>query len=228
MDRYNPFNAVAAFEKQIAEFTGAPRAVAVDTCTAALFLSFEFCRRENSAGFYATQVAIPRHTFVSVPMMAVHAGYGIRWTDEDWQESGGYRLSPLPVFDYALRLDKGMFSQEATLFAEAEAPVLMCLSFQYRKPLPIGRGGMILHNLGDRADNWFRRARFFGRHEVPAMEDPGPEFLGWHMYMEPERASKGLTHFMHYPDKGISRRIEYPDVSKYAVFRSFTREGSDE
>ena len=163
-------------------------------------------------------------------MMAVHAGYKLKWSDADWQghnANGWYRLHPLPVWDCALKLEKGMFSSEAVMFAECEGPVIMCLSFQYRKPLPIGRGGMILHNFGSRADNWFRRARFFGRHEVPAMEDPGPEFLGWHMYMEPERAAKGLMHMVHYPDEGVYRKIEYPDVSQYDVFKPHTVGDSD-
>jgi len=230
MDRANPFDAVEAFERQIAEFTGAPYAVAVDTCTAALFLALkQFHMTGVSARLMdslAQQVMppiplleIPKRTFVSVPQAAIQAGFKIRWTDKDWQQRGYYRLDPSPVFDSAICLRKDLFVEDMRVSQYEKA---LCLSFQYRKPLPIGRGGMILHNWGEEADKWFRLARFFGRHPVPALEDPGPEFIGWHMYMEPERASKGLTHFMHYPEAGIHQRIQYPDLSRYKVFARHT------
>ena len=244
-DRYNAFDVVKTFEQQMAEFTGAPFAVAVDSCTAAIFLSakrmyIEWMANEVGRGgmhqmFPAVPVIkIPRHTFVGVPMSMIHAGYkNIEWTDESWQpvthtgmhghrrRTGGYySLDPLPLYDAALCLRKDMFKEPGNL----SLPRTMCLSFQYRKPLAIGRGGMILHNLGKEVDNWFRRARFFGRHEVPSKDETGPEFCGWHLYMEPERAARGLTLLMNYSSRGQRDPlwIEYPDLSKYKVFREHT------
>lgn len=232
-DRYNAFDVVKTFEDEAAKFTGAPRAVAVDTCTMALFLSLKLCRqahdtvRDYQPGISGVfdrlpVVKIPKRTFISVPIMAIQAGWMIQWVDRDWHDY--YQLDPLPVFDAAICLRKDMFKEPERC---GSPPHVMCLSFQYRKPLPIGRGGMILHNLTDQADSWLRRARFFGRHEVPIEQDPGPEFLGWHGYMEPERAANGLTQLMRYPDEGHQvAHVEYPDLSEYEAFKPYTVAGA--
>ncbi len=53
------FETVAEFEKQIADFFGAPHAVAVDCCTHAL----ELCFRHQGVD----SIAVPTHTYISVP-----------------------------------------------------------------------------------------------------------------------------------------------------------------
>lgn len=234
---YNAFDVVTQFEQVMAEYTGAKYAVAVDSCTAALFLGLRY--HFETLDELPPSVWIPRDTFVSVPMAAVHAGFSLEWREAtyNWQQAGWYWLLPVPVVDAAVSCKRDIFHevlrwrdcwQSASLPdeqfkhvpAEEQPPTFVCLSFQYRKQLPIGRGGMILHNDAV-ADEWFRRARFFGRHAVPATEEPGPAMLGWHMYMEPERAAKGLSLMMHMPDDPEPPVVHYPDLSKYSVFEPY-------
>lgn len=188
------WTAVAQFEQRIAEYAGASYAVAVDTCTAALFL----CCKRLKVG----RVTLPRYTYVGVPMAVLHAGGKVDFEPVFW--SGQYHLKPYPIVDSACRLSRGMY----------KAGELCCLSFQYKKHLPIGRGGMILTDSTEHAE-WFRAARFNGK---PHTSSP-PAFLGWHCYMEPERAARGLVLADNLPDHNADLVNSYPDLSTYEVFR---------
>lgn len=242
MTTHNPFSTVTEFENAMKEYTGAPFAVAVDSCTSALFLSFKYqydkaiAAEHEKGGMHEVMPAIqvltmPKHTHISVPLAAIHAGWPLQWADHDVNACGHYRIGHLPVFDSALRLGRHMFKdlwrREAALAEFVEIPedaiIYMCQSFQYRKHIPIGRGGMILHN-DPEADKWFRKARFFGREEVPMMADPGPTMLGWKLYMLPEEAARGLCFMQNIPDNPPDLKILYPDLSKYKVFETYVED----
>lgn len=228
----NPFDVVRTFEHEMAAYTGAPRAVAVDSCTSALFLCFKRVCDGRLRNLCC--LSMPKKTHISVPTMAIHAGAFIEWRDEDW--GGVYPIvlnkddvackEPV-VWDAALRMRKHMFNEFVPAAHESATGVsrpvaFACLSFQYRKHLPIGRGGMILHNGSDADDEFFRRMRFFGRAEVPAMEDPGPTLLGWHCYMTPDEAARGLCFMQNIPVASHDLEIDYPDLSQYEVLRAHT------
>ena len=74
----------------------------------------------------------------------------------------------------------------------------MCLSFHHRKHIPIGRGGMILTN-NTQAYKWFAKARYDGRDMKKKFTDDNIKSVGWHMYMTPEQAIKGLELFSKFP-----------------------------
>jgi dTDP-4-amino-4,6-dideoxygalactose transaminase len=98
---------------------------------------------------------------------------------------------------------------------------LQCLSFQYRKHVKIGRGGMVITDDID-AVKWLRMARINGRHEGVSQADEQLEFCGWNMYMTPEQAARGLSLMEAlpkepHPDCGSSET--YPDISKQKVFQ---------
>lgn len=192
----NPYQIVRDFEAAVAEYAGSRYAVAVDTGTAALFL----CCAYHKVG----QVSLPKHTYCSVPCAIIHAGGRVVFDEREWQ--GTYWLDPYPIVDGACRFRRGMY----------EAGTYHCLSFQYRKHLAIGRGGMILTN-DEAAVEWFKLARFNGRHEVPLTEDV-PAMIGWHCYMEPERAAKGLTLLSIMPDDNPDRTFKYPDLSTFNLY----------
>jgi dTDP-4-amino-4,6-dideoxygalactose transaminase len=192
----NPYDTVRNFESVIAEYAGSQYAVAVDTCTDALFLC---CKYLN-----VQEVTIPCHTYVSVPCAIIHAGGKVKFSKETWQ--GIYSLKPYPIIDAACRLYRNMYHQDT----------FWCISFQYRKHIPIGRGGMILTN-SKGAYEWFKLARFSGRHEVPLIEDT-PAMIGWHCYMEPERAAKGLTFMLNIQDKYPDLCFTYPDLSTFNLY----------
>lgn len=190
---------VERFERRMAAYCGAPHAVAVDTCTAAIFLCI---KRRNPK-----KVAIPCRTYLGVACAVLNAGCALGLDDEHWW--GGYALvdeddDPICA-DCACRLWKD---------CAKNVGCPMCLSFQYRKHLKIGRGGMILTASAEDAA-WFRKARFCGRAEPNGV----PEFVGWHCFMEPERAARGLVLMDSLPDRNEDLVFEYPDLRDYEVLR---------
>lgn len=197
METPNPWQIVRDFEAAVAEYAGSKHAVAVDTGTAAIFLACVYCQ--------VTKVKLPKRTYVSVPCSVIHAGGQVEfWANHDW--SGVYDLYPYPIIDGACRFRRGMY----------ETGTLHCLSFNYRKHLAIGRGGMILTD-DPKAAEWLKLARFSGRHEVPLMEDK-PAMIGWHVFMEPERAARGLTLLSMMPDDNPDRVFQYPDLSTFGLY----------
>jgi dTDP-4-amino-4,6-dideoxygalactose transaminase len=193
----NPFSIVRDFERVVAEYAGSRYAVAVDTCTAAIHLCLEWW------GVRGKTVMLPKRTYVSVPCAVIHAGGKVRFDDRWW--IGDYLLDPLPVFDSACRFHRGMHV----------AGTFRCLSFQARKHVKIGRGGMILHD-DTAADEWFRLARFSGRREVPLMDDR-PTMVGWQCFMAPERAARGLHLMSVLPENPPDLTFDYPDLSTFGI-----------
>jgi dTDP-4-amino-4,6-dideoxygalactose transaminase len=157
----NPYKVVQMFEEEIAYYTGAPYAVSVDSCTNALFLCCKYLNVKD--------VIIPSKTYLSVPMSIIHSGGDVIFdTTEDTNHwSGLYQLKPYPIWDSAKRLTSSMYIPGQ----------FMCLSFHIKKPLAIGKGGMILTDNLD-AVNWFKKARYEGRSEKFYKQDD-IEFCGW-------------------------------------------------
>ena len=65
-----------------------------------------------------------------------------------------------------------------------------CLSFQYSKHIPIGRGGMILTD-SKKAAEWFKVMRNDGRREIPKEKD-NVNLAGFNAYMTADQAARGL------------------------------------
>lgn len=197
------YSVVADFEKMIAEWSGSKYAVAVESCTAALFLSLLYRRIKGET------ITIPKYTYPSVANSIIHAGGFVKFSDRDW--SGVYELEPVGIIDGALRFKKGMYKGG-----------LHCLSFHSKKLLPIGRGGMILTD-DEFAYKWLKKMRFDGRAEdVPISEDD-LEYVGWNMYMMPEQAARGMMLFELLKNSDIpdldSKAQNYPDLSKLKAYQ---------
>lgn len=203
----DPFDVVRQFEAALCEYTGAKYAVTTTSCTMALLLACSF--NSNPWLFTgAAKIAIPKRTYVGVPMSILHAGIAVEFTDDDWR--GSYRLYPTRIADSARRFTSGMF-----------VPCEMrCVSFHPTKILGLStHGGAILHDL-DTADRWLRRARFDGRTEGVAPRDDKIRHLGWHCYMTPVTAAEGLTRLTTLPKHNDDlSNSDYPDLSKLAIFR---------
>lgn len=186
------------FENLVAEYADCNYAVAVDSCTNALFLSMMYCRATGNLPDNNT-IEIPNRTYISVPMQAIHAGFNVDLVDIFW--SGAYKINSIPVVDSAQRFTEGMYRQ----FNDT----LYCLSFHSKKILSIGRGGMILTN-DINARDWLRRSRYDGRSSLyyNNINNQTVPTLGWHMYMTPEEAVRGVEQFYKLPthndDSGCS------------------------
>lgn len=191
------------FEKTVADYTGSPYAVSIDSCTNALFLC---CKWLN-----VDEVTIPSKTYVSVPCSIINSGGKVKFEHIEW--TGIYQLKPYPLYDSAKRFTSNMYIPNS----------FMCLSFHVKKQLPIGRGGMILCD-DKKAYEWFKMARFDGRHECPLTED-NFEMIGWNYYMSPEQAARGLWLMMMYPKHNEDMAYEeYPDLSKYKIYTEANRQ----
>lgn len=197
----DPRDVVDIFERKVAEFAGAKYGVAVDCDTHALFLTLKYLNAQGS-------ISIPKHTYQSVPMYIRHAGCQVTFRDEQW--SGMYQLQPYPVWDAAVRWHKGMYQGGFHI-----------TSFQMKKRVPIGRGGMILTD-DFTAVEWLRKARYDGRDLSTSQWDDDGDICGWHMYMTPEDAARGIILMdqipEHNPDSASWQN--YADLSKKRLFQS--------
>ncbi len=195
--KHNPYKIVKMFEEEMEEYTGAPYAVSVDSCTNALFL----CCKYLNVG----EVTIPKKTYISVPQSILHAGGKVKFEEVDW--TGIYQLKPYPIFDAAKRFTKNMYIPST----------FMCLSFHIKKHLKIGKGGMILTD-DPEAAQWLKRARYEGRNEINYHND-NIEFLGWNMYMTPVEAAQGLMLMQNMPEQNADLGEYYTDLTRNSIFQ---------
>ncbi len=191
---------VDIFETKLAKYSGSKYAVTVDSASSGLFLALKYL---NCSG----QVKIPRQTYVSVAMQIHHAGCDVTLEDIEW--SGIYQLKPTKVFDSAARFTPGMYVGDGAL---------QVLSFQIKKRVPIGKGGAILTD-DKAAYDWLRLARYDGRDLSLPYDDPGHvKQIGWHMYMTPEDAARGIL-LMDKLGSGshsdVASRASYPDITHW-------------
>ena len=230
----NPHQVTKDFELALCEYTGAPYAVAVNSCTAALLLAVAWHLRNQARtesvwhtglrgefrGHLCSPIEIPKRTYISVPMSIIHAGGRPTFRDENWL--GAYQLKPLPVWDSARLFTFGMYTRNALT---AALPLgrgeggMVCVSFHASKTLGLEQGGAILHD-NPEADAWLRRARFDGRTEGVAPADDKFEMVGWHAYLNPSTAAQGILRLHSLPRHNEPLpNDEYPDLSTMEIFR---------
>lgn len=208
----NPYEVTRQLENELCAYTGAPFAVAVNSCSAALTLAVQWHYRPGAKYEHFSdalnRVEIPRHTYVSVPCAIKLAGCDVRWRDEDW--SGAYQLKPLPVWDSARRFTSDMYIPGQ----------FQCVSFSTTKILGIEQGGAILHDNAE-ADVWFRRMRFDGRTEGVNPLDDRFDLVGMHCIMLPSIAAQLVLKLHHLPKHNADLpSYQYPDLSKAPAFTS--------
>jgi dTDP-4-amino-4,6-dideoxygalactose transaminase len=200
----NAFEIVKDFENAVAEYTGAPYCVSVNSCTNALFLSLYWNKEAKGK---AQDVNIPKFTYVSVPAQIKNLGLKVSFRDEPW--SGSYQLRPYQIYDSARRFTSNMYKWNT----------YQCVSFHWSKILGIQQGGAILHN-DKQFDSWARKARFDGRTEGVKPKNDQIIWPNWHMYLSPEIAAEGLVRLMHLPKNNPDLPPdEYPDLSTLEVFK---------
>jgi dTDP-4-amino-4,6-dideoxygalactose transaminase len=204
----NPFKIIDDLEQAICDYTGAPYAVTVNSCTMAILLAVKWHIDHGYAGLaHRPQVSCPKRTYVSVPMSIIHAGAKVVFRDQDW--SGLYKLDPLPVYDSARYFSSGMYILGS----------MMCVSFHATKVLADTQGGAILLNNPD-AYEWLKRMRFDGRTQGVAPINDNFREIGYHCYMSPDVAARLLHKLSVLPYK--NRPLDndnYPDLSTFEVFK---------
>lgn len=196
---------IRLFEETIAEYVGSKYCIAVDSCTNGLFLCLKYMNISNEI------LEIPTHTYPSVPMQIIHSGNKVKFKDIEW--TGFYKLDPYNIYDCAGHFERNMYIQNS----------FMVLSFQFKKILNIGKGGMIMTD-DKTAYDILCQMRLDGRQSDFWKEDKDVNVLGYHMNMTPEEAIRGLEIFKNIKDNHIVSKFkwtDYPDISNYSVFGDY-------
>lgn len=197
------------FERELAKYTGAPYAVALDNASNALFLSLMY---EGVAG---ATITIPARTYPSVPCEIIHAGGKVKFEAMEGETlTGAYQLRPTRTWDSALRFTSDMYLRNT----------FMCLSFTGPyKHLKLSKAGAILTD-DQNAYEWFKRARFSGRREKSYHDDEF-DMLGWNFYLLPEIAARGVLMMKQFYNLDGSKKqnpditLPYPDLSASEIYR---------
>lgn len=175
---------VTIFESKVADFAGCEYAVSTDCCTHAMELAIRYEINKGTISPRST-VFIPVNTYISVYWMLKQLGFSVRFEEKEWH--GSYRIEGTNVFDYAVMWRKNMFNDGDSPFYQHK-----CLSFQIKKILCVGRGGMVLTNDKEAAD-WIRLASYDGRDLSTPYDQPGHiKMNGYHYYMTPEDCARGI------------------------------------
>lgn len=171
-------DAIGIFEQKVATFTGAKYGIAVDSCSHGLFLCLVYLKDYYKLSTF--NVIIPENTYVSVPMQILHAGFNIEFANIKWE--GIYQIKPFNLWDAAVRWKRGMYIPGST----------MVISFQYKKRIPIGKGGIVITDNKDLADA-IRLMRYDGRDLTTSYgTKKHVKMVGYHYYMTPDDAARGI------------------------------------
>ena len=194
------FETVKIFENKIAEFFGSPYAVAVDSCTHGI----ELCLRYQNLSY----INVPKRTYISVPFLANKLKINLEWRDEEWQDYYKVNNHFTPIYDAAVLWKKDSYIPDS----------FMCLSFQFQKHLSLGRGGMILCD-NEAAAIDLKKMVYDGRHPDIPWREQDIERFGYHYYMTPETAQKGLDKLDQAKETSPKKWTvtDWPDLSKMKV-----------
>lgn len=195
------FETVLKFEENIANFFNAPYAVATDSCTHAVELALLY----NKVNF----AQCPKHTYLSIPMTFIKLGLSWKFIDDDWSKF--YKISN-NIIDAAVYWEQDGYIPKT----------FMCLSFQFKKHLSLGRGGAIL------LDNYtdyriLKKMSYDGRDPCEPWATQNIDTLGYHYYMTPETAELGLQKLPEaiQLDPKLWTWNNYPNLKTMEVFKNY-------
>jgi dTDP-4-amino-4,6-dideoxygalactose transaminase len=194
------FYTVNEFEIKIAEFFGAPYAIAVDSCTHGIELALRYTKVDH--------MTVPKRTYLSIPFLAEKLWIDRFWKDENWA-------------DYYYLTDKVI---DAAVLWKSKSYIpntYMGISFQYQKHLSLGRGGILLcDNQQDYLN--LKKMSYDGRLPNTPWRDQDIDIVGYHYYMTPETAQLGLDKL----ESAISTEprqwkvTDWPDLTQMNIFKN--------
>ena len=195
------FVAVEEFEQKIADFYGSKYAVAVDCCTHAIELCLRYTEADN--------VTFPTRTYISVPFLGEKLKLNWSWDDRKWQDY--YYIGNTNIVDAAVLWKRGGYIPGT----------LMCLSFQFQKHLSLGRGGMILTDDAAAAEQ-LKKMSYDGRLPDKPWRQQNIDTMGYHYYMTPETAERGLFAFWDALEKTPRKWVweDWPDLRNMDIFKA--------
>ena len=193
------FKAVTELEDKLAEFFGSPYAVALDACTHGI----ELCIRYQNI----STITIPKRTYLSIPFLANKLNIELRWKDEEWEDY--YEIGGTNIIDAAVLWKENSYIPNT----------FMCVSFQFRKHLSLGKGGIILTD-DKAAYDALKLMSCDGRSPDGPWREQDISSIGYHYYMTPETAQAGLEKLpTAIKKKPFQWRIsDWPNLTKMKVF----------
>ena len=174
------FQNVTKLEKKLAKFYNAPYAVAVDCCTHGVELCLRYSKDKA--------ITVPKRTYLSIPFLAHKLNIELKWKDEDWID---YYYLTDRVIDAAVLWKKDSYIPGT----------FMNISFQFQKHLSLGRGGVILTDSKEAAEQ-LKMMTYDGR--------------------IPETANKGLLKW----DEAVKTQpkqwvvSDWPDLTQMDIFKN--------
>ena len=194
------FQVITEFENKVAEFFGAPYAIAVDSCTHGVELALRYIQVDH--------ITVPKHTYLSIPFLADKLWIDLFWKDENW-------------VDYYYLTDKVI---DAAVLWKPNSYIpgtFMGVSFQYQKHLSLGRGGIILTDDKEAAVQ-LKKMSYDGRLPNIPWRDQNIDTMGYHYYMTPETAQLGLDKLpqaIQTPPRQWTVS-DWPDLTQMNIFKN--------
>jgi hypothetical protein len=141
-------------------------------------------------------------------MTLIKLGLNWSWKEEEWSDY--YFLGNTNIVDAAVLWGENTYINDT----------FMCLSFQFRKHLNLGRGGMIL--LQNKNDyDILKKMSYDGRdfNQPWGMQDIS--VMGYHYYMTPEVANDGIEKLNEIKNKCSKKWTykDYPYLPDMSVFK---------
>jgi dTDP-4-amino-4,6-dideoxygalactose transaminase len=193
------FQVITEFENKIAEFFGAPYAIAVDSCTHGVELALRYTQADH--------IIVPKNTYLSIPFLANKLWIDLFWKDEDWIN---YYYLTNQVIDAAVLWKPNSYIPGT----------FMGISFQYQKHLSLGRGGVILTDNKEAAIQ-LKKMSYDGRLPNIPWRDQNINTIGYHYYMTPETAQLGLEKLPKAIETPPRQWVvnDWPDLTQMDIFK---------
>ena len=193
------FEVVRVFEEKVSEFFNSRYAIAVDSCTHGVELSLRYTN--------AKKISVPKRTYLSIPFLANKLNIDLEWKDENWVN---YYYLTDNVIDAAVLWERNSYIPNT----------FMSISFQYQKHFNLGKGGIILTD-NEIAAKQLKKMSYDGRLPNIPWREQNIDTIGYHYYMTPETAKRGLEQL----EEAINRKpkqwviTDWVDLTKMAVFK---------
>lgn len=193
------FSSVTFFENKIADFFGAPFAIAVDSCTHGVELALRLT--------HADTILVPNRTYLSIPFLADKLRINRLWKDEKWVD---YYYITERVIDAAV-----LWKPKSYI-----PGTYMGISFQYQKHLSLGRGGVILCDNRENASE-LKKMSYDGRLPNIPWREQNIQTRGYHYYMTPETAQLGLDKLQQAIETTPRQWVvtDWPDLTEMDIFK---------
>ena len=140
-------------------------------------------------------------------MLSKKLNINLEWREEQWND---YYYLTENIIDAAVLWKEKSYIPNT----------YMCISFQYRKHLSLGRGGIILFDKEEDYEN-LKKMSYDGRSPNSPWMEQNIKTIGYHYYMTPETAQLGLDKLEGAINKQPKKwkYKEWPDLTKMTVFK---------